>query len=406
MPLLKYKAVDPRGKIYRGFLEATNADDLELRLMRLDLMLIRYYASDGESEEGRKRFFARDGVTRNTLILFCIHMAPLLRSGVSIVDAMEEIRASIPHPRFNNVVASIIEDITSGKALSSAMLAYPAIFPPLFSGLIKVGERTGKLEEIFDNLATNLKWEDELLAQTSKALRYPLFVGIMVLGLFFFLMTYLAPRLISFLPEMGATLPFHTKILIAVSDFVIHWWPLLIFMPIAVYIGSNFACRVSPAFHLKQDHFFLRVWFFGPLMRKIHLVRFANAFALMYRSGIPVLDAMEMTGNLTNNRAIQTSILEAKQKVSDGFSVSASFQDSRLFPPPIPRLLQVGEKAGQLDSALMNVSYFLDREVRESIGNIQSLIEPVLTLFVGSLLAWVILSVLGPIYDVITQVQF
>ena len=406
MPLLKYKAVDPRGNIHRGSLEATNAEDLELRLSRLDLVLIRAYEAYGHRADVRRKFFERDHVTRKTLILFCVYMGQLLRSGVAIPEAMGEICASVPHPRFRDVITSMIEDIHSGKTLSSAMLAYPNIFPPLFAGLIQVGERTGKLEEVFKDLADNLKWEDELLAQMRKALRYPIFVGTMVLGLFFFLMTYLAPRLISFLPEMGSVLPLHTRILIAFSDFVVQWWPVLVVTPFVLYMGMDLACRLSPGFRLKRDDTVLRFWFFGPLMRKVHLVRFANAFALMYRSGISVLNAMEMTGHLTGNKAIQTSILSARQMVSDGLSVSASFQESNLFPAPIPRLLQVGEKAGQLDSALMNVSYFFDREVRESIDNIQSLIEPVLTVFVGSLLAWVILSVLGPIYDVITQVQF
>ena len=406
MPLLKYKAVDSQGKTRRGSLEARNTEDLELRLSRLDLLLVRSYDTGGHHDVLPQGFFERHRVTRKTLILYCVYMGQLLHSGITIPAAMEEIRASVPHPRFRDVITSMIEDIHAGKTLSTAMKAYPTVFPPLFSSLIQVGERTGKLEEIFKNLGDNLKWEDELLAQTHKALRYPLFVGVMVLGLFLFLMTYLAPRLISFLPEMGATLPFHTQILIALSNFVMHWWPLLVIMPFVIYMGLNMACRINPEFHVQRDRLQLRFWFFGPLMRKIHLVRFANAFALMYRSGISILDAMEITGNMSGNKAMQISIFQAHKMVSDGLSVSASFQESGLFPAPIPRLLQVGEKAGQLDHALLNVSYFFDREVRESIGNIHALVEPVLTVFVGSLLAWVILSVLGPIYDVITQVNF
>ena len=406
MPLIKYKAVDPQGKMHRGALEATNTEDLELRLSRSNLLLVRSFATDGHGEELQRRIFKRDRVTRKQLIVFCVYMGQLLRSGVTVPAALEELRASVAHPRFRNVISSMIEDINSGKTLSLAMLSYPDIFPALFSSLIQVGERTGKLEEIFVNLADNIKWEDELLAQLSKALRYPLFVGVMVLGLFFFLMTYLAPRLISFLPEMGAAMPFHTRVLIALSDFVINWWPLLLIVPIGLYLGSGLACRLNPRLLLQRDRWQLRLWFFGPLLRKVHLVRFANAFALMYRSGISVLEAMEMTGTMSGNKAMQAAIMQARQMVSDGRSVSASFQETNLFPAPIPRLLQVGEKAGQLDSALLNVSYFFDREVRESIGNVQSLIEPILTLFVGSLLAWVIISVLGPIYDVITQVQF
>lgn len=409
MPLMKYKAVDLQGRVRRGALNAGNKEELELRLSRLDLFLIRTYEADGRYAHLASLvapLFKGGGVPRKALILYCVYMEQLLRSGVTIPAAMEEIRLSVAHPRFAEVITAMIEDIHGGTNLSDAMRAYPDLFPTLFPSLVKVGEQTGKLEEIFDSLASNLKWEDELLARARKAVRYPLFVGFMVLGLFFFLMTYLAPRLLNFLPEMGAEMPFHTRVLMAVSDFVMHWWPLFFVVPAALYVGSKLACRMSPTFRLRQDHLQLRIWFFGPLMRKIHLLRFAHTFALMYQSGVPILSIMEMGGELSGNKAVRHAILQARQYVSDGRSVSASFQAAELFPPPIPRLLQVGEKAGKLDGALLNVGYFFDREIRESIDTIQSLLEPVLTLFVGVLLAWIILSVLGPIYDVITHVQF
>lgn len=406
MPLLKYRAVDPKGKISQGWLEANTVDELELRLTHLNLLLVRVY--EGESNTGvvRRLLFERDAVSRKTLILFCIHMGQLIHAGVAIPVALEEIRASIPQPRLNTVLASMVEDIHSGKSFSAAVQIYPHIFPPLFGTLIQVGERTGKLEEIFRNLAETLKWEEELLSQARKALRYPLFVGVVVLALFFFLMVYLAPRLLSFLPQMGATLPFHTQLLIGLSQFVIHWWPLLVLVPLLVYGGVRVVAHFNPWFRLARDRWQLRIWFFGPLMRKIYLVRFAHVMALMYRSGVSILDAMGSAAGLSGNKAMQRAIEEAQQMVLEGSAVSDSFQRTNLFPPPLPRLLQVGEAAGQLDEALRNVAYFLDQEVRDSIGQIQSLLEPVLTLFVGSLLAWVILSVLGPIYDVITHVQF
>ncbi|MEO5348982.1 MAG: type II secretion system F family protein [Magnetococcus sp. YQC-3] len=406
MPFLKYKAVDPQGKMHRGWLEAGNADDLELRLSHLNLLLVRLYDDAGSAGEVKRFLFSRDAVSRKTLILFCIHMGQMIHAGVAIPEALTEMRTGIPDPRLGPVLAAMVEDIHSGSRFSAAVQAHPHVFPPLFASLIQVGERTGKLEEIFANLAETLKWEEELLSQTRKALRYPLFVGVMVLALFFFLMIYLAPRLLSFLPQMGAVLPLHTKILIGLSQFVIHWWPVLIIVPLLAYGGSRLACHLSPRLRLLRDRWLLRVWFFGPLLRKVHLVRFANTLALMYRSGVSILDAMGSTAGLSGNRAMQQAIEQAQQRISEGGAVSASFQQEDLFPPPLPRLLQVGEEAGQLDVALLNAGYFLNQEVQEEIGKIQSLLEPVLTLFVGSLLAWVILSVLGPIYDVITHVQF
>ncbi|MEO5362194.1 MAG: type II secretion system F family protein [Magnetococcus sp. DMHC-8] len=406
MPLLKYKAVDSKGTLHRGWLEARNADDLELRLARLNLLLVQVCDTDNRMSALWRTLFQRDIASRKTLILFCIHMQQLIHAGVSIPVALEEARLGIPHPQMGTVLAALSEDIQAGKRFSAAIQLHPRFFPPLFVSLIQVGERTGRLEEVFANLADMLKWEESLLAQTRKALRYPLFVGVVVLALFFFLMIYLAPRLLGFLPQMGAVMPLHTQLLIGLSQWVTRWWPLLLLLPVAAYGGSRLACHLSPRFHLQQDRWQLRLWFFGPLLRKVHLVRLANTLALMYRSGIAILDALADTAGLSGNKALQHAIEQTRQLVSEGQAVSAAVERTGLFPTPLPRLLQVGEEAGQLDVALLNVSYFLNQEIQDSIGQIQSLLEPVLTLLVGSLLAWVILSVLGPVYDVITHVQF
>ncbi|MBF0461521.1 MAG: type II secretion system F family protein [Magnetococcales bacterium] len=406
MALWQYKAVDPRGRMHRGQLEARNVDELELRLAHLDLLLVRLYDEDGTVGRLRRALWQRETVSRKTLILFCIHLGQLLHAGVAIPVALEEMRSSIPQPRLGTALAAMVEDIHSGKCFSDAVQGQPHLFPPLFASLIQVGERTGKLEEIVADLAETLKWEEALLAQTRKALRYPLLVGVMVLALFFFLMTYLAPRLVSFLPQMGVALPWHTQALLALSGLVIHGWPLLVLTPLLAYGGVRLACRCSPRFQVQWDRWRWRIWYFGPLVRQVHLVRLVNALALMYRSGVSILDALASLAPLSGNQAMQQSIEQAQRLIAEGNAVSASFQQTGLLSTPLPRLLQSGEEAGQLDVALLNVGYFLNQAVQERIGQLQSLLEPVLTLVVGSLLIWVILSVLGPIYDVVTHVQF
>ena len=401
MPRFHYKAATPRGKIRKGWLEASNLEDLELRLSKMELLLIKQH-----QESHRDNFFWRPKISRKTLILFCTHMEQLLSSGVSIPQSMEEIGKSITDRHFQPVMTSLIEDIHSGKSLSEAMTAYPDLFPGIFSSMIRVGEKTGQLVEILQGLADNLKWEDEMLSNTRKALRYPLFVGVVVFGLFIFLLTYLAPKLVLFIPEMGRKIPFHTQLLIATSDFVSVWWPLLLLIPAAGFWVILLARRFSPTFHLAMDKSLLRIWFFGPLMRKVSLIRFATTFSLMYRSGISILEAIAINEKLATNWAVAQGIQLTGKRVEDGLSVSASIAETQLFPPPLPRILQVGEDSGRLDSALMNVSYFLNREVRESIDDLQSLIEPVLTVLMGLLLAWVILSILMPIYDTISTVPF
>ncbi|MEO5354043.1 MAG: type II secretion system F family protein [Magnetococcus sp. XQGC-1] len=330
----------------------------------------------------------------------------MLGSGASIPDSLDEISSSATHPRFREAVISMMEDIKNGKGFSESMLDYPDVFPVVFTSLVRVGERTGRLGEVFRALGGNLKWEDELVTQARRAVRYPMFVGGVVLGLFFFLMIYLAPKLIRFIPNMGGTIPWYTEALFVVSGFIVEWWWLVLVAPTFLLLGLMFLRRLSSTFALVLDGFFLRVWFFGPLLQKIFLVRFTTNFALMYRAGVPVLEILKINETLTNNRAIAHRVQTIGKLVADGLSIGSVFRRERLFPPPLPRLIEAGELSGQLDTALDNVSYFLDRDVRDVIGGLQSLVEPVLTVFTGMLLGWVIFSVLGPIYDTISRVQF
>lgn len=402
MPEFTYRAANRQGKISQGRIQALNTEDLELKLTRMGLWLIDA-RSDGHQD---LRIFHRRVISRKLLILFCIHMEQLLKAGTSIPDALNELRLSIPHPRFRDVMTAISEDIQGGKGLSEAMFPYPEIFPNIFSSLVKVGEKTGKLVYIFRALANNLKWEDELAARGVQAVRYPLIVGVVVLALFFFLMIFLAPRLMEFIPKMGGEIPLYTLMLFAVSRFVVQWWWLMIVLPVGLFVGIGVGLRLRPELDEWIGRMWLRTWFVGPLIQKFFLVRFTTNFTLMYRSGVSVLDSLVILSGLTNNKALVRLINRVHDRVAEGQSVSAALREEGLLSPPLPRLLEAGEANGQLDHAMENVGYFLEREVRETIDNLQSMVEPVLTLVMGMLLGWVILSVFGPIYETISHVRF
>ncbi|MBF0145056.1 MAG: type II secretion system F family protein [Magnetococcales bacterium] len=396
-----YRAADKKGRISHGRIQALNTKDLELKLSRMGLWLIDIRSSEQHQLRSRRRI-----IGRKLLILFCLHMEQMLKAGASIPDAIDEIRRSLPHPRFRDVMAAITEDIRGGKGLSEAMVPYPELFPSVFSSLVRVGEKTGQLTGIFRALADNLKWEDELASRAVQAIRYPAIVGLVVMALFFFLMLFLAPRLMEFIPKMGGEIPLYTLILFEVSRIVVHWWWLMLLIPVGLVAGLGYVRRFSPELDVGLDAWLLRVWLVGPLIRKFFLVRFTTHFTLMYRAGIPVLDALAINERLTANKVLSQLIRRVHDRVAEGQAVSAALRDEAVLPPPLPRLLEAGEASGQLDGAMEHVSYFLDREVRERIDGLQAMVEPVLTLVMGGLLGWVILSVFGPIYETISHVRF
>ncbi|WP_373976579.1 type II secretion system F family protein [Chitinibacter sp. SCUT-21] len=394
----QYRAADQDGQIQRGQMQASNQADLELRLSRLGLLLIH-------GEVGRSEWWAKQTISRRELITFCFHLEQLSRAGVPLLQALSDLRDSVELPHFREIIANVIEDIEGGQQLSQALAAHPKVFDALIIHLIQAGEESGELAAVLGRLCESLKWQDELIAQTQRFLLYPAFVGIVVFGVMCFLMVYLVPQLLEFMRAMKQTLPLSTKILLWISEAFIRYWWLLLGLPIALILIGRWRYVVDERFRRHCDAWLLQLPALGAILQKIILARFANCFALLYAAGIPILDCIRITQGVVNNRQIAHALLRVEGQIREGFGVSASFERIGLFPPLVLRMLRVGEGTGQLDYALHNVSYFYDRDIKESIARFHALIEPTMTVILGFLLAWIMSSVLGPIFDAIGQLR-
>ena len=394
-----YKAVSPEGRMQHGRLEATNAVDLEMRLKRMHLDLV-----SGQPSKDRKLYGGRR-LPRPELINFCFHLEQLTRAGVPIIEGLADLRDSIEHPPFRAVIAGLIENIEGGQTVSQAMGAYPEDFRQVFVNLIRAGESSGQLPEILASLNESLKWEDELAAHTQKLLIYPAFVATIVLGATVFLMIYMVPQLKLFVKNMGHSLPLPTRLLFFISDLLVAYWPIFLLAPILATLGGLWTLRNNPRARMRLDEIKLRLPVLGPILKKIILSRFANTFALLYAAGTPILESIQSTQKIVGNRAIQQALHSVEQAIREGRSVAAAFADAGLFPPLVIRMLRIGETTGGLDKALLNISYFYTRDIKDAVGKAQAMIEPLLTLFMGALLGWIMLAVIGPIYDVISTIK-
>jgi type IV pilus assembly protein PilC len=397
--IFSYKAMNTGGRVIHGQIDAINLVDLEMRLKRMDLDFIN------GNEVRQTGLFRGAKVPRRELINFCFHMEQLTRAGVPILEGLTDLRDSLFHPRFREVIASMIESIEGGRTFSQAMTEHPKVFNKVFYSLVLAGENTGKLPEVLKSLSESLKWEDELASQTKKLLMYPVFVGSVVLGVTMFLMVYLVPQMASFFKNMGQTLPTQTKVLIATSAIFKEYWYLVLGLPLIAAIGTKIAIEANPVARFRFDEFKLRLPVLGPILRKIILSRFASVFAMMYASGIAIIDSIRATEDVVGNAVIQDGLKRIGQLIAEGQNVTVAFQNIGLFPPLVIRMLRVGENTGGLDTALLNVAYFYNRDVKESIEKLQAMIEPAMTLVLGAILGWVMLAVLGPIYDVITKLK-
>ena len=400
MSLYSYRAIDDQGKTHKGLQDAANQVDLELRLKRSGLDLIDAKADSGTTGLGRNK------IKRTELITFFFNLEQLSSAGVPLLESLADLRDSMNVQHFREIIANLIESIEGGKTLSEAMKTHPDAFDKIFISLTQAGESSGRLPEVFQHITESLKWQDEMASHTKTILLLPAIVGTVVIGVTFFLMIYLVPQLVSFIKSMGQEIPIQTRILIATSSFFVNYWYVLIALPIILPIAGKLILVSSAEMRFKFDKLKLDMWVIGPILRKIILARFANTFALMYGSGITILDCIASSRDVVNNLAVAKSLEDVTREIENGKNLTQSFQNTGMFPPLVIRMLKVGEATGALDKALLNVSYFYDRDVKSSIKKVQVMIEPAMTIILGSLLGWVMLSVLSPIYDIIGKVKF
>lgn len=394
MATFNYKAIDKSGRSARGQMDAVNEVDLEIRLERMGLDLITFKTSD-KSSSG----FSSGRVSNRDLVMFCFQLEQLTNSGVPLLDGLNDLRESTNNPYFQKVIGGLVADVEGGKMLSQAMTDYPDVFSEVFVSLVEAGEQTGQLPVVFNNLSDTLKWQDELFAQTKRLLMYPLILLVVVSAAIVVLMVYLVPEMVKFLKSLGQELPWNTKLLIAISNAVVDYWWLMLLGILAIVLGVFALIKSSPSAQYQFDYLKLKLPLTGDILHKIIMARFARYFALMYQTGIPVLDAIKTCEKIVGNRVIADSLNRVHGQINAGDSMSECFQNAGLFSPLVVRMIKIGESTGALDKSLMNVSYFYDRDVNDMMQKMLKLLEPAMTIILGLVLLFIMASVLLPVYD-------
>lgn len=399
MHTFSYRAIDAQGKIHRGILEASHLVDLESKLRNRKLDLI-------DGKESRSGLFGRKKkILRKDIINFCVYLEQLLSAGVPLLDALKDLRDSLGQDGFQEIVASVIEKIEGGENFSQALSHFPQVFGESYVCMIAAGEESGQIENVLVDLSESIKWQDELAAQAKKALTYPAITAVVVIGVIFFLMTYLVPQLIEFIASMDGELPLHTIALIALSDFFVAHWLALLVIPILSFLCLRTMVKRVKRVRFLVDHQKLNLPIFGAIYKKILLARFSYYLAMLYASGITVLRSLEICQRLVVNKVMEQEIDNIRSQIISGSKIHEAVMESSMFPSLTARMIRVGEQTGSLEKSLENVAYFYKREVDESIDQLQSLIEPMLTGVMGMMIAWIMLAVLGPMYDLMTTLD-
>jgi type IV pilus assembly protein PilC len=381
---------------------AENEMDLEARLKDLGLDLV-----DAKEVRSRSKSAGKNTkVKTKDLIIMCMHLEQLDRAGVPLHDALADVRDSTESAKLKDVLTGVYESVKTGILFSKALSAYPRVFNDVFVGLIAAGEKTGNLSMSFVHLGEHLKWSDDLRRKVKKATRYPIVLLLVLSGVITALMMFTVPKMLDFIKSQGFDIPLHTRALIAVSDAFASYWYLILGTPVIAIFMLMLFYRINEGFAYRIDALALKMPLIGPVIRKIDMARFTHFFAVMFNSGIDVIESLHSARGVVNNRILKESINLVITNVTDGNSITSSLRLSHQFPNLVIRMFKVGEDSGNLNDALENINFFYNREVNDAVDSLVGAIQPILTVVMGALIFWIIAAVFGPLYQSFSKMKF
>lgn len=399
MPAYNYNAINEKGRAMRGSMVAENDVDLEARLKEIGLDLVSFRVQKIK-KAGKSKIKLKD------MIILCLHLEQLSRAGVPIHEALADVRDSTESKKLRDIMTDVLEKVKTGSKLSEAIAHYPRTFNEVFVGLIAAGEKTGKLTESFVHMSEHLKWTNDLRRKVKKALSYPIVLLVVLSAVIAILMVFVVPKLIKFILDQGFEIPIHTRALIATSEAFQHHWYIIFGVPILFSFLIVTLYRLSENFAYKFDGFMLKIPAIGSTIRKINLARFTHFFAVMFKSGIDIPDALLASRKVVGNRVISESVELVHRGIIEGNSLTTSLRMSNQFPTLVIRMFKVGEDSGNMNDALENIKFFYDREVNDAVDGMVGLIQPIMTAVMGALIFWVIAAVFGPLYGSFSNMKF
>jgi len=350
MPSYTYTAINDFGRKIRGSVVADNELDLEARLKDLGLDLV------AANEQRQRKTSSSGKVKVKDLIIMCMHLEQLDRAGVPLHDALADVRESADSPKLRDVLTGVYEAVKNGTVLSQALAAYPRIFNEVFIGLISAGEKTGNLSTSFVHLGEHLKWSAEIKRKVKKASRYPIVLLVVLSCVITALMMFTVPKMIEFIVSQGFDIPIHTRALIAVSHAFQDYWFLILGVPVITIFLLIMGYRTSETFAYKADAIALKLPLIGPVVRKIDMARFTHFFAVMFNSGIDIIDSLHAAKGVVGNRVLKEAVDLVITNVTEGNSLTARLRLSNQFPNLVVRMFKVGEDSGNMGEALENIN--------------------------------------------------
>lgn len=402
MELYNFKARRASGEVVGGTINAENEAAVAAYIKNQGMYVTQIKKGNAESSILNASFFEKK-VTLYDLATFCRQFATLVGAGVSLITALDILTNQTTNKKLKTVIQGVATEVHRGSSLSEAMMKYPLIFPDLLINMIQAGETGGILETVLYRLSDQYEKDYKLNAKLKSAMVYPAVVlGISAISVAIIL-TFVMPTFVTMFKSLNVELPWATKVVMALSDFLVHDWWMLVLCGIAVYLGYGQAMK-KKKFRLWRDGVFLKFPVFGELYNKVIITRFASTFAGLSRSGVPILEALEIVSKSTGSLSAEEVLIAARANVQKGRGLADPMEHSKLFPPLVVNMVSIGEETGTLDHMLDKIAEFYNNEVDDMMNRLQSLLDPFLIVILGVVVGFIAVAMLLPMFDIVTKV--
>ncbi len=400
MPVYKYKAIDESGKAVQGVIDADSPKGATEKLKRQGVFL----SSLREAKEGRSRSFNPfKGIKISELAVTTRQFSTLISAGLPLEASLSALSEQTEDAKLGQVLAQVKERVSEGSSLANALNEHNDIFSDLYINIVRAGEASGTLDIVLLRLADFLETQAALTSRVRGALIYPMFMFFIGGGVLFFTMTYVIPRIAKIFEESQSSLPLMTLILIKISDFLNNYILLILLFAIIIFFAAIRFNRTEKG-KMFFDRLMLKVPVFGKLTSMVVISRFTRTLGTLLSSGIPLLDALEIGEAVMGNKVYGKTLEEVRVNVREGASLAQPLKESGVFPPLVTRMIAVGEQTGEMEAMLSKVADIYDQQVETMVSTLTSLLEPVMIVIIGAVMAFIVFAVLLPIFNLTSTI--
>ena len=399
---LRYKAITQDNKIIRGLVDANDINEAALYLRSKNLVPITITQESQNNFLKNLPFFGK--IKNSDLIVFTRQLSSMLSSGLTLIRSLEILKEQFGSETMLEITGSIINDIEEGKIFSLVISKFPDVFSPIYVSIIKSAEGAGLLDRALLRLADNLEKQEKLKNTIKAALFYPAIVVLLMVAVVFIMMTFVIPQLANLYKGLNVELPLPTKIIISVSGFFVVFWPLVI----GLIVLSIFLYRrwyKTEAGRLIIDDLVLKLPVFGNLIKKVILTEFSRTLSVLVGSGSLVVDSLIQTSDTLGNIHYKNALRDVAKKVENGVAIGDAMSSHTLFPPLLVQLVKIGEQTGKLDETLLKASEYFENETDQLVKTLTTALEPLIMVTLGVGVAFLMISIITPIYGLISSIK-